>query len=339
MNRDQFIRSRQKDWKRFEVLLEQADKMRLNKMSGSELSELSSLYRGLCYDLSLVQSRDWGSGMSRYLNNLVARGHNSLYRSRPGSLKAIVEFLFAEFPYLLRANIWYFLVALFLSVVPGTVCGILVAHQPALASRVIPESAQAEMEMMYSESLASEYEDEERAAMRKDAMSLMAGFYVRNNVGIAFKCFGLGITLGIGTVVVLIFNSIYIGTITGYLIGRGHSGNFFEFVISHGSFELTAIVISGTAGLMLGHAIVHPGQLRRWDSLKSRGLDAIKIALGAGAMLLVAALIEGYWSPSPVPREIKMFVGTLLWVLVIVYLTLGGRNWSPQTRLGSRGES
>ncbi|WP_417850596.1 stage II sporulation protein M [Thalassoglobus sp.] len=325
MNRDEFISKRQREWKRFQVLLDRAEQERVKKLTGQEIAELSGLYRGLCYDLSLVQSRDWGTSMSRFLNGLVARGHNVLYRSQPGSLDAVIQFFVAEFPRLLRANYKYFLVAFFFSVVPGTICGILVAYDTSLAGRILPGQVQAQMELSYSESIAGRNTGSE---------GMMAGFYVRNNVGIAFKCFALGAFAGIGTITVLTFNSIFLGTVTGYLIGRGHQSNFFEFVVGHGSFELTAIVISGTAGLMLGNAIVHPGQKRRWDALRERGLDSVKIALGAGVMLIIAALIEGFWSPSGAIggisdetwRTIKMYVGGMLWVFVGLYLALGGRT-------------
>ena len=316
MNRDQFITSRQPDWFQFEGLLLRAEEQRIRNLSGAEIAELSALYRGLCFDLSLVQSRDWGTSMSRYLNGLVVRGHNCLYRSPPGSFMDFVWFAMREFPQLLRANLRYFLVALVLFVVPGGICGTVVAIDPSQAGRILPGQYQAMFEHMYSDSIS-----EQDAGME----SAMAGFYVQHNVGIAFRCFALGAFAGVGTVIVLVYNSIVLGTVTGFLIGRGHSENFFEFVIGHGSFELTAIVVSGAAGLMIGHALVHPGQRTPRDALRIRGLEAVKIALGAGVMLCVAALIEGFWSPSSIPRDVKMAVGVVLWLVVVLYLTLGGR--------------
>ena len=71
--------------------------------------------------------------------------------------------------------------------------------------------------------------------------------------------------------------------------------------------------------------MVHPGRLSRREALIERGMVSVKLAIGAAAMLMVAALIEAYWSPSPhVPRDIKMIVGGLLWLLVIGWLGLAG---------------
>lgn len=322
MTRDEFVKNREAEWKQFERMLHQAEKKRTPKWSGDESSDFSRLFRSVCYDLSFASSQEWGTGISRYLNGIVARGHNCLYRSRPGSMKAILDFVVYEFPRLLRSNVTYFWVALFLSVVPGLVCGFLVANDASMASRILPGLTQSQFDYMYSEDRVRERDDSISTGME----SFMTGFYVHNNVGVAFRCFATGILFGIGSLFFLVFNSVSIGTVAGYMVARGHSGRFFSFVISHGSFELTAIVISGAAGLVIGHALIHPGQMSRWDALRTRGMVGVKLALGAGAMLLVAAVIEGFWSPSGIPSAFKYIVGVALWAVVIAWLTLAGRG-------------
>ena len=315
------------------MLAHAAGQDRSLRLSGEEIAELSALYRAICFDLSLVQSRDWGTSMSRYLNGLVAEGHNCLYRSQPGSWGAIIRFLFQEFPRLLRANFVYFWISCALFVIPGVVCGFVVARDTSQASRLLSGSNLAMFEEMYSREIGARGDDS--SSVSSGAESAMAGFYVQHNVGIAFKCFALGVFAGIGTAKELVFNSIVLGTVTGFLIGRGHSAHFFEFVISHSSFELTAIVVAGAAGLIMGHALVHPGQVSRGEALRLRGLDAVKLALGAGFMLCVAALIEGFWSPSVIPRGVKMTGGAFFWILVILYLGLAGRTRRSRTTVAS----
>jgi uncharacterized membrane protein SpoIIM required for sporulation len=132
--------------------------------------------------------------------------------------------------------------------------------------------------------------------------------------------------MGIGTCYVLISNGLTIGAVTGYIIAAGYWENFLSFVVTHGSFELTAIAVSGAAGLMLGDAVIHRRNRTLFDSLKVRGLDAIKIAVGAGAMLVVAAGLEGYWSPSAISSSVKFTVGLTSWVFVYAWLLLAGRG-------------
>ena len=78
--------------------------------------------------------------------------------------------------------------------------------------------------------------------------------------------------------------------------------------------------------MILGDALVRPGQRTRLEALRTRGLEAIQIACGAAAMLGIAALIEAFWSPAPIPAVLKYSVGGLLWVLVFLYLSVAGRG-------------
>lgn len=321
MNRERFIRQRRGDWQKFESLLTDMKHKRLRKWTGPEISKLSALYRSVCYDLSLVQSREWGSRLEQYLNDLVAQGHNCLYRSPPRSLHTALEFLSDGFPALLRQRAAFFFVALALFGVPFLVSMIVAAVDPVMAEQLTDKLALEQASESYSQKFYDEMDrryGEER--------TLMAGFYVKHNIGIAFQCFSRGVLFGIGSIVTLLFNGISLGAVTGYLINQGLGNNFFSFAISHGSFELTAIVVAGAAGLLLGWGMVHPGQYSRLQSLRIHGLDAVRLACGAGFMLAIAALIEAYFSPSPLPDAVKYTVGTLLWVLVYLYLRLGGRG-------------
>lgn len=319
MNRARFIATRQQDWYRFRLLLDRAEKFRLTHLGGDEVSEFSRLFRALCYDLATVRSRDWGVELERRLNDQVVRGHNLLYRAPPGGFRKVVDFLLTGFPRLLRENQGYFWVALALFVIPGLVAGLLIALEPELAERLFSSEMLSGMEQMH-------HTNERAKGLFTGQEAGATGFYVYNNVGIAFRCFATGILFGLGTVIFLVYNSIVIGAVSGYLVARGHAEPFFSFVISHGAFELTAIVVSGAAGLVIGRALIHPGQYSRLDALRRRGLVAVKLVAGAAAMLFVAAFIEGFWSPSGVPTTAKFAVGAVLWLAVIAYLGFAGRG-------------
>lgn len=321
MNRERFIKRRRADWQHYEKVLAKMQGARLSRWKGSDVTLLSNLYRSICYDLSLVQSREWGSRLEQYLNDLVARGHNCLYRAPPRSLDTVATFLSAGFPQLLRRRKSFFFVALALFVVPFVVAMFVAMLDPVLAEQLVDRTSMDQAAEGYSKELYTAV-DTEYAEQR----SLMAGFYVWHNVGIAFRCFALGVFFGLGTVVTLLFNGLSLGAVTGYIMNQGHGDMFFSFVITHGSFELTAIVIAGAAGLLMGWGMIHPGQLTRRESLRVHGIDAIKLASGAGFMLVIAALIEGYFSPLAIPHIIKYVVGTMMWMLVFVYLMYSGRT-------------
>ena len=58
MNKQGFLRERKPVWERFETLVDRASHPRTD-LSSAEVSELSELFRALCYDLAQVRSHDW----------------------------------------------------------------------------------------------------------------------------------------------------------------------------------------------------------------------------------------------------------------------------------------
>ncbi|MFH1304103.1 MAG: stage II sporulation protein M [Planctomycetota bacterium] len=337
MNKHKFIQQRRPHWKQFEDFLASASGKSLAKLPAEEISKFSQLLREVSHDLATIRSRGWGHDLISYLNDLVARGHNLFYSAPPTNFASMYRYLAVDFPRLFRANIGYFLTACLLFFLPLAVSWCVVQNNPSLANRVIPEEVMASFDQMYGEEspLNTEMEDTEENPDSEspedsgfgnfgDERATMAGFYINHNVGIALKCFALGILLGIGTVYTLLFNGIFLGAVSGYIVSQGHGDRFLSFVISHGSFELTAIAISGGAGLMLGNALIHPGQRTRFQSLQVRGLEAVQIAGGAAVMLVVAAFIEAFWSPSEIPNLVKYIVGSGLWLIVFVYLGFAG---------------
>jgi uncharacterized membrane protein SpoIIM required for sporulation len=192
------------------------------------------------------------------------------------------------------------------------------ARSPAFAAQVLPEEMLRAMERSYSEGFAK--------GRSEGSDAMMAGFYVYNNVGIAFRCFATGILFGLGSLFFLVYNGLIIGTVMGFVVQAGHGANFLTFVCGHSPFELTAIVISGGAGLQMGYALVETGGQTRWGSLRSQAREIATLVLGAAAMLCVAALVEAFWSPSSLPPPAKWAASVIFSTLVAIYLLRVGRR-------------
>ncbi len=156
---------------------------------------------------------------------------------------------------------------------------------------------------------------------------MMFGFYIRNNVGIAFQCFASGLAAGLGSIFFLVYNGAMFGAVAGYLTERGLGDTFYSFVVTHGAFELTAIVLSGAAGLKLGHSLLAPGRRTRRQSLVHAARECVVIVYGVTAMLVVAAAVEAFWSSAAwVPNAVKYGVAAVCWLGVFAYLALQGRH-------------
>ena len=202
--------------------------------------------------------------------------------------------------------------------------GMLVAlqFQPDLVYTVTDAGNLSQMEEMYEPG-------QHRIGRERDADSdVMAfAFYIYNNTGIGFRAFASGLLLGLGTLFTLLFNGLFIGAIAGHLTHIGYGEPFWSFVSGHSALELTAIVLSGAAGLRLGLAILTPGRHTRLEALKQAGSRAVPVISGAAMMFFLAAFVEAFWSSMAfISPEIKYGVGILLWVLVLGYFFLLGRR-------------
>jgi uncharacterized membrane protein SpoIIM required for sporulation len=311
-----FAERRRADWEALDGIVARAQSGRLTKLDPDDVTRLSVLYRDVCADLARAEAARYSASLVEYLQSLTSAAHAVVYGARRPTWH-VGEVLVA-FPRALRARWRALAIASALFFIPMILSALATIHDPHLATRMLPEAQLRQLSDAYARGF-----DRGRAG-GEDA--LMYGFYVQNNVGIALRCFATGIFAGLGSVFFLLYNGIVLGAIMGYVIGQGAGLNLFSFVVGHSTFELGAIVISGAAGLAMGWSLVSPGELTRLASLQRAARDVVVIVAGAAVMLLMAAMIEGFWSGSAMPAEVKWAFGGLSFVAVILYLALAGRN-------------
>jgi uncharacterized membrane protein SpoIIM required for sporulation len=144
---------------------------------------------------------------------------------------------------------------------------------------------------------------------------------------LAFRTFAGGILAGFGSLLILLFNAGFLGIAGGHLINTGFANTFFPFVIAHSSFELTAVIFSAHAGLLLGYRFFITGGLSREASIKKAGKDAFPIITGSAIMLVIAAVIEAFWSSKfHFPFALRIGVGVSLWIVLLSYFLLAGKK-------------
>lgn len=315
-SQDEFVAARRAEWDELSALL--ASKSMLHKLPPASISRAAALYRAVCGDLMRAQANGYGPDVVGLLDGLAARAHNALYEAPRYRLRAVRELLEAEFPRSLRRHARFFALATALFVLPGVLGFVGASRSRAFALQILPQSTITEMETAYGEGF-----NDGRSA---DANAGMAGFYVFNNVGIAFRCFATGVLFGLGSAFFLVYNGLTIGAVAGLVTAAGHGRNLLSFTCTHGAFELTAIVISATAGMVMGYALVDTQGRTRFGSLRAKSRDIVNLIMGAAVMLLVAAAIEGFWSPSSVRPTVKYGAAVAAYLFVTLYLALAGRK-------------
>jgi uncharacterized membrane protein SpoIIM required for sporulation len=314
LTRDEFVAAREGRWSELERLLDASETLK----SGERIRQLAALYRELCADLMQVRSLGFGPDLRRRLDALAARSNNFLYRTPARQGHATLRGLLLDFPVLVRREWPFVLAASLLFWLPFGLGTIATLSAADFAERVLPAETLEQMSSSYSQGFAQGRSEGQDAAM--------SGFYVFNNIGIAFRCFATGVLFGTGSVFFLVYNGLVTGTVIGHVASAGYARNILTFISGHAAFELTAIVISGAAGLKLGYSLIDTGGLTRLGSLQKAGKTALGLISGAAALLTIAALVEGFWSPSSAREQLKWGVAVLNALLVAVYLALAGRG-------------
>lgn len=321
MKQSHFEARHQAEWRAFSESLEALEK---GRKTTSGISDFPAAYRRLCQHLALARSRGYGSHSVDYLEHLAQRGHQQLYRHRSPLAGRLLGFVLGGFPRLVHEEWRYVVAASLLFYLSLLGMAALVLAFPELIYSLVSTTQVEQMEAMYDPAARRLGEFGTRGSGDD---WVMFGYYVMNNIGIAFQTFAGGLLFGLGTLFYLLFNGLMIGAIAGHLTGIGYHQPFWSFVIGHGAFELTAITLAGAAGLKMGAALIAPGRFTRGEALRIAASRAVRLIAGATLMLLIAAFVEAYWSSMTFTSpQVKYAVGALLWLLVGLYFTVCGRG-------------
>ncbi|MES2000489.1 MAG: stage II sporulation protein M [Pseudomonadota bacterium] len=308
-------------WQQMETLLESLN-ARHKSNQPIDAATFPQHYRQICHHLALARERQYASYLVDRLDRLVLDGHQHLYRARGLFLSQLLRFVGHDFPVLVRAEARLFWLSFALFYLPALLMGAALQYAPQMVYTLLDHTTLVSIESMYEPTAA--HLGRER---QSDGDFLMFGHYIKNNIGIGFQTFAGGLLYGLGSLFYLVYNGLFFGAVAGHLTRIGYGSTFYPFVVGHGAFELTAIVLSGAAGLKLGLALLSPGNQSRLGALRVASQVSIRIVYGVVGMLLIAAFIEAFWSSSQaLPSAVKYAVGALLWLGVSAYFLLLGRT-------------
>jgi uncharacterized membrane protein SpoIIM required for sporulation len=311
MNIQRWIGRREPNWLRLDALLKQIDKKGIKSLQHKEICELASLYRTVAADLSRARTQQLGNTLIQNLQSLTTRAYNQIYQgSRRQEWQGVINFYAWGFPATVQQAFPYIALATGLFFL-----GLLIAwwyawQDPSFMSLIVPES------------LISKVRDERKLWMGSivGIEPLASSGITINNIIVSFGAAAGGIAGGTYTFYIMVFNGLLIGAIAT-LVGQNNLAYpFWAFVFPHGSLELPAIFFAGGAGFLIARAILFPGKYKRLDALKFYGSQAVQLVFGIVPMLMIAGIIEGFFSPNPsVPEPLKYLVGTGLFMTLVVY--------------------
>jgi len=322
MSVDAFIAERQARWCELESMINRSRRGRLRTTSAADLERFGILFRHTSSDLAIARRDYPDASITEYLNQLCARAHPLLYRGSPVRLSTLPRTFVVEIPRRWRAA-WPYMLASVGMLALGFLAGWLAVYlRPDLRASIVPAS------------LFDQMARGQVSGGGLDYAPLAAFDIIQNNIRVALIAFAGGVLLGIPTGLALVANGWMLGSVAAAVNIGGYNLQFWSLIVPHGVIELSIIVIAGGTGLMLGDAVLRPGQLRRGDALSAAARRAVWLACGAALLLIVAGCLEAFVSPSGLPAAAKLAIGAGTGAGLYSWLLFSGRHPRAAARRG-----
>ncbi len=278
MRETNFIKQNKEKWKEFERILE---------YKGKDPDKLSDLFVQITDDLSYSRTYYPNRSVRVYLNNLAQQVFYSIYKNRRLKFGRFIYFWTDELPQLVynardafRVSFAVFILSMLIGM---------------LSCKMNPEFPRIILGDAYVDMTIANIESGDPMAVYKERGELgMSLGITANNLYVAFLTFGLGIFFGIGSAGVLISNGVMVGAFQYFFIEKGVFLESFLTIWTHGTLEISAIIIAGAAGMTMGQGLVFPGTLTRLQAFQISARRGLKIMFGIAPIIILAGFIEGY---------------------------------------------
>jgi uncharacterized membrane protein SpoIIM required for sporulation len=327
MNVHEFIHSHQMQWKELEAFVQQASRLSLARVPLDEFRQGSLRYRQTVANLAYARMSFPRHAVVGQLERLVGLAHSVVYQARREKSTSWWQFWTRTWPALIRGAARPILAATLIFWVAAALGLLMTMMYPFLESFFITPAMRQAMSSghLWTESLTG---------AAPQASSAIA----RNNISVSLLVWALGLTFGVGTVWMLLVNGLMLGVIAQACLRAGLFQALGEFIVAHGALELPAIWIAAGAGLVMGEAMLFPGRYRRSVELGLAARRSARIFVGTVPMLLVAALVEGFVSPSELPASIKIALAVTLALAYAAYIVAAPRPVGETTMRAGSGD-
>ena len=325
MDLNQFIQLRRSRWDRLSALLDRISDTGTESLSAAETDEFFSLYRLISSDLNMMQTRGGNPALLDYLEALVARSYQHVaVPPRGGFFRAWWRILRRDFPATVRRQ-WAIVVLSAAIMFSGTIAGyVITVVKPSAVLSFVPQEffRQSPAQMVQEKVQQQSDKNFHYGAGENITFSV---FLFTHNIEVSIFCFALGMTFGLGTLVVLFFNGLMCGSLAERFAGDGVMTYFISWVGPHGALELPAICIASAAGLIIARAQWTRGGKHGsvLAAIRAQRQDMLNLLVGAATMLIVAGCIEGGFSQltAPViPYWLKITMACMLFAGLLFYL-------------------
>lgn len=323
MTESAFIKSNIQRWEQFESWLKSSGK-------SGDPDELAALYIQLTDDLSYARTHFRDGEITHYLNNLATKVHGHVYRNKKEKTNRFSRFWKYEVPeisFRYRKYMLYSLIIFTLSVVIGAVSA---ANDRNFVRLILGDR----YVNMTEENISKEDPMAVYKQMGRTDMFLAITF---NNVRVSMLAFAAGILLSVGTGYLLFANGVMLGSFQYFFFQKGLLLPSALTIWIHGTLEISAIVIAGAAGFILGNSILFPGTYSRMESLKKGARDGVKLIVGLVPIFITAGFLEGFVTRlTESPTWVKLLIIGTSAAFIIYYFVIYPAQLYKNGRLQSQ---
>ena len=326
-----FIARERTTWEELDAMLKRLENQTVTHLTLDEVQRLHYLYERSGAGLIKISTFAAEPNLVRYLESLLIRAYAEMQDvpSRTDTWSPS-RWLFRTFPQTFRKHFRFFLAALALTILGALFGGGAVAFDPDAKAAIAPFP-----HLLENPSERVKEEERKSNQMLATAKGRFSAALMTNNTQVSILALALGVTWGIGTMILLFYNGVILGAVIFDYVRAGQSVFLMGWLLPHGVVEIPAILIAGQGGLLLGQALIG------WNSresvsqrLRSVAGSLVTLISGAALLLIWAGFVEAFLSQyhEPIlPYQFKIVFGLIELVTLLTFLVFAGRNPLPSS--------
>ena len=295
---------------------------RIEKNQANDPDQLASDFTQLVDDLAYAKTFYPSGKITGFINSHASRIYLDIYRNRKEESNRIVTFWKYDLPLTIRKHHRTVLFAFIFFCIFFAIGFFTASQDDGVANKVLkPGYIETTNENIKNGNPFGIYEN-------GNSILMWLGIMV-NNIVVSLRMFASGILFGIPTLNDLAETGIMVGVFDQIFAAKGFGVDFWLVVFVHGTLEITAIILAGAAGVILGKGYLFPGTMRRLDSFKQGAKDGVKIIIGLLPVFALAAFFEGvitrlYNNASALTTIVCILsVLFVIWYFIIYPIQLG----------------
>ncbi|MBN2418258.1 MAG: stage II sporulation protein M [Deltaproteobacteria bacterium] len=319
-----FIEDEQPYWSELEKILGALARDNTRKMDLPEIKRFYYLYQRASADLGKIMTFSSRTGIKTYLESLVAKAYCEIHETRIHSKTFSPRRWFLKtFPRAFRAHIKAFYLSVAITMAGCIFGGLAITLDPDAKAIVVSFE-----HLTGNPSERVKKEEQDKNGVTGGQHLLFSSQLMANNIRVSILAMALGMTLGVGTIILLFYNGVILGAVAVDYILSGETLFLMGWLLPHGVIEIPAIFLGGQAGFILADSIIGRGSsLTLKKRLAEVSRDVVTIISGAAVMLVWAGIIESFFSQyhEPIiPYSAKISFGILELVLLAWLLFRSG---------------